>query len=180
MHYPSWHKIEPKKKAGVLGNLRKVIEQYFAKVYIDNKSALKKEHWVLQPDRTRDNAARAIQNAQNRAKSKVICRQGSRPLAVLRDMQEEMMRLRDLGPNKYADRFWRDMAGTSFLSTSLEACTPPMSMRSKQKVVRSDDRMSQLLTQLQSQNEVGSGSGSGGGRDDESGEDEDVDGSPGS
>ncbi|GKA13709.1 hypothetical protein Tco_0693355 [Tanacetum coccineum] len=44
------------------------------------------------------------------------------------------------------------------------------------KVVRSDDRMSQLLTQLQSQNEVGSGRGSGGGGDDENvGEDEDED-----
>nr|GEU47844.1 hypothetical protein [Tanacetum cinerariifolium] len=42
------------------------------------------------------------------------------------------------------------------------------------KVVRSDDKISQLLTQLQSQHEVGSGSGSDVGRDDELGEDEDV------
>nr|GEV11867.1 hypothetical protein [Tanacetum cinerariifolium] len=42
------------------------------------------------------------------------------------------------------------------------------------KVVRSDDKFSQLLTQLQSQHEVGSGSGSGGGREDESSKDEDV------
>ncbi|GJX72862.1 hypothetical protein Tco_0311457 [Tanacetum coccineum] len=35
------------------------------------------------------------------------------------------------------------------------------------KVVRSDDKMSQLLTQLQSQHEVGSGSESGEGGDDE-------------
>nr|GEV75242.1 hypothetical protein [Tanacetum cinerariifolium] len=42
------------------------------------------------------------------------------------------------------------------------------------KVVGSDDRMSQLLTQLQSQNDVSSGSGSSGGEDDEdAGEDED-------
>ncbi|GKD58470.1 hypothetical protein Tco_1295979, partial [Tanacetum coccineum] len=44
------------------------------------------------------------------------------------------------------------------------------------KVVRSDDKMSQLLTQLQSQHEVGSGSGNDGGGDDEPGEDEDADG----
>ncbi|GKB87296.1 serine-threonine/tyrosine-protein kinase catalytic domain-containing protein [Tanacetum coccineum] len=43
-------------------------------------------------------------------------------------------------------------------------------------VVRSDDRMSQLLTQLESQHEVGGGSGSGGGGDDEPGADEDADG----
>nr|GEZ36608.1 hypothetical protein [Tanacetum cinerariifolium] len=41
-------------------------------------------------------------------------------------------------------------------------------------VVRSDDEMSQLLTRLESQHEVGEGSGSGGGEDDESGADEDV------
>ncbi|GKA81969.1 hypothetical protein Tco_0788717 [Tanacetum coccineum] len=42
------------------------------------------------------------------------------------------------------------------------------------KVVRSDDKMSQLLTQLQSQHKVGSGSESDGGMDDESGDDEDA------
>ncbi|GJY30441.1 hypothetical protein Tco_0413936 [Tanacetum coccineum] len=42
-------------------------------------------------------------------------------------------------------------------------------------IVKSDDRMSQLLTQLQSQHEVGSGSGSGGGGDDVPGEDENAD-----
>ncbi|GJV65718.1 hypothetical protein Tco_1476546 [Tanacetum coccineum] len=43
------------------------------------------------------------------------------------------------------------------------------------KVVRSDDKMSQLLTQLQSQHDIGSGNGSGAGGDDESGDDEDAD-----
>ncbi|GKF19714.1 hypothetical protein Tco_0068352, partial [Tanacetum coccineum] len=43
------------------------------------------------------------------------------------------------------------------------------------KVFRSDDKMSQLLTQIQSQSEVGSGSGSGGAGDDEPGDDEDAD-----
>ncbi|GJZ30478.1 hypothetical protein Tco_0575525 [Tanacetum coccineum] len=42
------------------------------------------------------------------------------------------------------------------------------------KVVRRDDKMSQLLTQLQSQYNVGSGSGSGGGEDDEPDDDEDA------
>ncbi|GKE69131.1 hypothetical protein Tco_1527203, partial [Tanacetum coccineum] len=41
-------------------------------------------------------------------------------------------------------------------------------------VVRSDDRMSQLLTQLESQHEVGGGNGSGEGGDDEPGADEDA------
>ncbi|GJZ95490.1 hypothetical protein Tco_0667824 [Tanacetum coccineum] len=42
------------------------------------------------------------------------------------------------------------------------------------KVVRSDDKFSQLLTQLQSQHEVGSGGGSGGGEDDEPCEDDET------
>ncbi|GJY08362.1 hypothetical protein Tco_0375416 [Tanacetum coccineum] len=42
------------------------------------------------------------------------------------------------------------------------------------RVVRSDDRMSQLLTQLESQPEVGGGNRSGGGEYDERGGDEDV------
>ncbi|GJU46178.1 RlpA-like double-psi beta-barrel domain-containing protein [Tanacetum coccineum] len=42
------------------------------------------------------------------------------------------------------------------------------------KVVRSDDKMSQLLTQLQSQHEVDSGSGSDAGGDDEPGDNEDA------
>ncbi|GKD61462.1 hypothetical protein Tco_1298971 [Tanacetum coccineum] len=41
------------------------------------------------------------------------------------------------------------------------------------KLFRSDDKMSQMLTQLQSQPEFGSGSGSGPCGDDESGDDED-------
>ncbi|GJW96332.1 hypothetical protein Tco_0178140 [Tanacetum coccineum] len=92
-------------------------------MYTDNKSALKHEHWVFKPDGTPDeegirsrrpanitptdwdkqnafwldlkNLARAAQNAQNRAKSTVICRQGSRSLAVLRDMQMESFETRE-------------------------------------------------------------------------------------
>ncbi|GJX76227.1 hypothetical protein Tco_0323038 [Tanacetum coccineum] len=41
-------------------------------------------------------------------------------------------------------------------------------------VVKSDNRMSQLFTQLESQHEVGRGSRSGSGRDDEPGADEDA------
>ncbi|GJU31625.1 hypothetical protein Tco_1175214 [Tanacetum coccineum] len=136
MHYRSWHNISAEKKAGVLGkigsqfdlnphmqsdpeNWRKIytcIQQHLAKIYTNNKSALKAEHWVPNPeDETYDeehirsrrpantsqedwdsqiafwsdpkNAARCAQNKLNQAKSTVICRQGSRSLAALRDMQ---------------------------------------------------------------------------------------------
>nr|GFB60692.1 hypothetical protein [Tanacetum cinerariifolium] len=42
------------------------------------------------------------------------------------------------------------------------------------KAMSSDDKYSQLFTQLQSQHESGSGSGCGTGEDDESGDDEDA------
>ncbi|GJZ69827.1 hypothetical protein Tco_0633377 [Tanacetum coccineum] len=72
-------------------------------------------------------------------------------------LYEEMLRLKDLGPNT--------PTGVPYTDGEIMAM-----------VVRSDDKMSQLLTQLQSQHEVGSGSGNDGGGDDEPGEDEDADG----
>ncbi|GKA15452.1 reverse transcriptase domain-containing protein [Tanacetum coccineum] len=184
------------------------------------------------------NVARCAQNARNRAKSTVICRQGSRSLVVLRDRQssatreypsliqayfdthtvdgvflrdeerllyEEMLRLQGLGT--YTDDqimaivhqgkqrghipgVGRVLAGRGMyvLISPEPRCThtadvDELKRTNKQlkkqmdmimKVVRSDDKMSQLLTQLQSQHEVGSGSGSGGGGDDEPGDDEDT------
>ncbi|GJU93074.1 hypothetical protein Tco_1317830 [Tanacetum coccineum] len=75
------------------------IQQHLQKLYDTNKASLKAAHWVINPETgTYDveiafwndprNQARAAQNCQNRAKSTVVCRQGSRSLARLRD---EMM-----------------------------------------------------------------------------------------
>ncbi|GJZ64313.1 hypothetical protein Tco_0620734 [Tanacetum coccineum] len=117
MHFCSWHNISEERKAEVLGKIEKGIEQHLAKIYTDNKSSLKAEHWVANPEdgtygvegiRSRypanisvadwdaqiafwsnPNVARCAQNARNRPKSTVICRQGSRSLAVLRDRQME-------------------------------------------------------------------------------------------
>ncbi|GKE14896.1 hypothetical protein Tco_1422473, partial [Tanacetum coccineum] len=134
MHFRSWHNILEERKAGVMGKIRtqfdltphvqsdlsskikKGIEQHLAKIYTKNKSSLKAEHWVANPDdgtydmegiRSRrpvnisvaywdvqiafwsdpKNTARCAQNSRNRAKSTVICRHGSQSLAVLRDRQ---------------------------------------------------------------------------------------------
>ncbi|GKB50398.1 hypothetical protein Tco_0901151 [Tanacetum coccineum] len=76
--------------------IKKGIEQHLANIYTDNKSALKAEHLVDNPDdETYDNAARCAQNARNRAKRTVICRQGSWLLVVLRDMQMESSKTRE-------------------------------------------------------------------------------------
>nr|GFC10336.1 hypothetical protein [Tanacetum cinerariifolium] len=90
------------------------IQQHLQKAYNTNKTAFKAQHWVIDPttgtynvekirrERPENitanewdkyielwndprNIARAAQNQQNRAKSTVISRQGSRSLARLRD-----------------------------------------------------------------------------------------------
>ncbi|GJT52265.1 hypothetical protein Tco_0978422 [Tanacetum coccineum] len=93
------------------------IQQHLQKIYNGKKAALKERHWIPDSDGTYDlerirlsrpshisevnwdaqiafwndpkNRARATQNKQNRAKSKVVCRQGSRSIAALRDMHME-------------------------------------------------------------------------------------------
>ncbi|GKC38681.1 hypothetical protein Tco_1051065 [Tanacetum coccineum] len=193
-----------------------------AKVYDDNKSTLKKEHWILKPDGTRGvagirsrpptnskqaywdmqidywldpkHAARALQNTQNRAKSK-----GSRSLAVLRDMQMESSKTReypsliqtffdthtdggDLRMTRREFNIGDDMAEGSRRQYA-NGCAlhrgPDNSHGLKGQAARahsrSEGRISQLLTQLESQHKVDGGSGSGEGGDDEPGADEDAD-----
>nr|GEZ38220.1 hypothetical protein [Tanacetum cinerariifolium] len=102
MESPDWAKIN----AG--------IQQHLQKAYNTNKAALKAHHWVIDPttgtynvekirrERPKNimarewdkyiefwndprNIARAVQNRQNRANSKVLSQQGSRSLTRLRD-----------------------------------------------------------------------------------------------
>nr|GEU77911.1 zinc finger, CCHC-type [Tanacetum cinerariifolium] len=195
MHYPSWHKIEPEKKAGVIGTfkthfdltphmqsklwpkIQKDIEQHLAKVYVDNKSSLKKEHLVLKPDGTRGNAARALQNAKNHAKSKVFCRHGSQLLAVHRDMQMESSETREY-PSlvlAYFDtrivddgRQWGHILSVGrFLA---KQGRDVISINEPQFMHTDTD-----VDKLESQHKVGGSSGSVGGGDDEPGADEDDD-----
>ncbi|GJV20926.1 RNA-directed DNA polymerase, eukaryota [Tanacetum coccineum] len=93
------------------------IQQHLQKIYNGKNAALKERHWIPNSEGTYDlerirlsrpshisvvnwdaqigfwndpkNRARAAQNKQNRAKRKVICRQGSRSIAALRDMHME-------------------------------------------------------------------------------------------
>ncbi|GJW40890.1 hypothetical protein Tco_0066735 [Tanacetum coccineum] len=154
MYYPSWRHIEPERKAGVIGNIRsqfdlssllhspnwpkiqKGNEQQLAKIYTNNKLALKHEHWVLKPERTPDEEGIRSRRLLN---------------ITLADWDKQIA-------------FW---LGPKNLARAAQ--------NAQNRVVRSDDKMSQLLTQLQSQHEVGSGSGSGGDGDDEPGEHEDTD-----
>ncbi|GKA82333.1 hypothetical protein Tco_0789081, partial [Tanacetum coccineum] len=99
------------------------IQQHLQKKYNGKKAALKDRHWIPDSDGTYDlerirlslpshifevnwdaqiafwndpkNCARAAQNKQNRAKSKVVCRQGSRSIAALQDMHMESSATRE-------------------------------------------------------------------------------------
>ncbi|GKA39214.1 probable flavin-containing monooxygenase 1 [Tanacetum coccineum] len=99
------------------------IQQHLQKIYNGKKAALKGKHWIPNSDGTYHlerirqsrpsyisevnwdaqilfwndpkNSARAAQNKQNRAKSKVVCRQGSRSIAALRDMHMESSAIRE-------------------------------------------------------------------------------------
>ncbi|GJV28794.1 retrotransposon protein, putative, ty3-gypsy subclass [Tanacetum coccineum] len=100
------------------------IQQHLQKLYNTNKASLKAAHWVINPETgTYDvegirqrrpenitpadwdaqlaflnnprNQARAAQNRQNRAKSTIVCRQGSRSLARLRDQMMESSSTRE-------------------------------------------------------------------------------------
>ncbi|GJT94588.1 probable flavin-containing monooxygenase 1 [Tanacetum coccineum] len=198
------------------------IQQHLQKIYNGKKAALKEKHWIPDSDETYDlerirqsrpshisevnwdaqiafwndpkNHARAAQNKQNRAKSKVVCRQGSRSIAAFRDMHmkssatreypslihtfflthtvngvflnpedkvlyDEMMRLQGLGSNTET--------GVPYTEDEIMAIVRWGKQRG------SDDKFSQMFTQLESQPEIGGGSGSGGHGDDDQGDDED-------
>ncbi|GJT24081.1 hypothetical protein Tco_0894018 [Tanacetum coccineum] len=193
MHYPSWHKILAKRKAGAIGNIRIAF-------WLDPK-----------------NAARAAQNARNRAKSAFICWQGSRSLAVLRDMQmessetreypsqiqtyfdthtvdgvflrdeerllyEEMLRLKDLGSNMptgmpYTDDKIMAMVRRGKQQGHIPGVGRVLAGQGRDVLTIPEPRCAHTadVDELQSQHEVGSGNGSGGGGNDEPGEDEDAD-----
>ncbi|GJS91510.1 retrotransposon gag domain, retroviral aspartyl protease [Tanacetum coccineum] len=250
------------------------IQQHLQKIYNGKKAALKERHWIPDSDGTYDlerirlsrpshisevnwdaqigfwndpkNRARAAQNKQNRAKSKVVCRQGSRSIAALRDMHmessatreypslihtfflthtvngvflnpedkalyDEMLRLQGLGSNTETGVPYTEdeimaivrggkqrghIPGVGRVLPRQGTVIPPpppcthssdvVKLKKREKVLtrqvnmfmrlfRSGDKFSQMLTQLESQPEIGDGSGTGGPGDDEQGHDEDDD-----
>ncbi|GJV92101.1 hypothetical protein Tco_1539914 [Tanacetum coccineum] len=142
LHYPSWRQMPPERKAGVVTN----IGQHLQKIYNGKKAALKERYWVPEEDGTYDlerirrgrpsyisevdwdaqlvfwndpkNLARAAQNKQNRAKSKVMETSATREYPSLihtfflthtvggvflnpedKALYDEMLRLQGLGSN---------------------------------------------------------------------------------
>nr|GEU95054.1 hypothetical protein [Tanacetum cinerariifolium] len=199
MHYRCWHNILAGKKAGVLGKIESQfdlaphtqsdlenwikintgIQQHLAKIYTDNKSALKAEYWLLTP------------------KTGLTTWNTSDPDVRRTPPKQIGMRRLSFGliprtlPAGHISSVGRVLArqGMDVLIPPEPRCThtanvDELKKTNKQlkkqmdmimKVFRSDDKMSQLLTQIQSQAEVGSGNGSARAGDDEPGDDEDAD-----
>ncbi|GJZ44470.1 retrotransposon gag domain, retroviral aspartyl protease [Tanacetum coccineum] len=164
------------------------IQQHLQKIYNGKKAALKERHWVPDEDETYDverirrgrpshisevdwdaqilfwndpkNLSRAVQNKQNRAKSK-----------------DEMLTLQGLGSNTSTGVPYTDDEIMAIVRKGKQ----PMHIlgvgrvKMFMKLFRSDDKFSQMLTQLESQPEYGDDSGSGGCGDDEPGDDKDGD-----
>nr|GFB17818.1 hypothetical protein [Tanacetum cinerariifolium] len=106
LHYPSWRQMPPERKAGVVAkigtqfDLRPHMEyDRWPQIYAGIQQHLQKIYndWDAQLAFWNDpkNLARAAQNKQNRAKSKVVCRQGSRSIAALQDMHMETSATRE-------------------------------------------------------------------------------------
>ncbi|GJU16927.1 hypothetical protein Tco_1144893 [Tanacetum coccineum] len=232
------------------------IQQHLQKIYNGKKAALKERYWIPDSDGTYDlerirqsrpshisevnwdaqiafwndpkNRARAAQNKQNRAKSKVMESSATREYPSLihtfflthtvngvflnpedKALYDEMMRLQGLGSNTEmgvpytkdeimaivrGGKQWGHIPGVGrVLPGQRTVILPPpictyssdvTKLKKREKVLtrqvnmfmklfRSDDKFSQMLTQLESQPEIGGGSGSGGCGDDEQGDDED-------
>nr|GFB62766.1 hypothetical protein [Tanacetum cinerariifolium] len=87
-------------------------------------------------------------------------------------LYDEMLRLKDLSPNTQTGVSYTEDEIMTMVEAENKQLRKEINML--MKVVRSDDKFSQLLMQLQSYHEVSSGSRSDEGGDDEPGEDEDA------
>ncbi|GKD25590.1 retrotransposon protein, putative, ty3-gypsy subclass [Tanacetum coccineum] len=191
------------------------IQQHLQKLCNTNKASLKAAHWVINPETgTYDvesirqrrpesitptdwdaqlsfwnnprNQARATQNRQNRAKSTVVCRQGSRSLARLRDQMMESLSTREY-PSLIDTFFVTHTVGgdeilrLQRLGSNTETGVPYTEeeimaiVKMTMRLFKSDEKFSQMLDQFESSPEFGGANGSGGCGDDEPGGDEDGD-----
>ncbi|GJZ76293.1 hypothetical protein Tco_0640758, partial [Tanacetum coccineum] len=119
------------------------------------------------------NAARCAQNARNQEKRTIICRQGSRSLVVLRDVQMESSETREY-PSLIHTYFDTHTVDDIFLRDEERLLYGRDVHMSPEPQCTHTADFNELLTQLQSQHEVDSGGRSSEGEDDELGDDEDA------
>ncbi|GKA01651.1 hypothetical protein Tco_0674316 [Tanacetum coccineum] len=233
LNYPSWRQIYNGKKAALKERywIPDSDETYnLERIRQTRPSHISEVNWDAQIAFWNDpkNLARAAQNKQNRAKSKVMESSATREYPSLihtfflthtvggvflnpadKALYDEMLRLQGLGSNTssgvpytedeimaivhrgkqrgHIPGVGRVLPGQGTVIPPSPLCTyssdvATLKKREKlltkkmnmfMKLFKSDDKFSQMLTQLESQLEYGGGSGSGGCGDDEPGDDED-------
>ncbi|GJX54386.1 retrotransposon protein, putative, ty3-gypsy subclass [Tanacetum coccineum] len=197
-HYRTQFDLKPHMESERWTKIHTGIQQHLQKIYNGNKAALKDDHWVQNPEtRTYDvesirrgrpaniftaywdaqisfwndpkNLVRCAQNRKNRAKSTVVCRQGSRSLGALRDQMMESSATREY-PSLIQTFFQTHTVGGVFLRDEDRALYEEML---KLQGLGSNTETGVTTRWLESSHEFGSASGSGRCGDDESGDDED-------
>ncbi|GJQ93890.1 F-box domain containing protein [Tanacetum coccineum] len=184
MHFGSWRNILPERKARVLGKIRTQLRTPVTRLTtwkLSDPDVPRTYLWKIGMRRSGfwsdpKNMARCAQNAQNRAKSMIVCRQRSRSLAALRDKQSS-------ATQEYLSLiqtfFDTHTVGDVFLLDKDRRLYEEM-LRLQGLGIYTDDQIMAMvhggkqrghIPDLQSQHESGSGTGG----DDELGDDEDTD-----
>nr|GEY28243.1 hypothetical protein [Tanacetum cinerariifolium] len=146
--------------------IKKGIEQHLAKIYTDNKSTLKAEYWVANPD----DGTYDVESIRSRRPTNISVAD----LGCADCLLEEILRL--LGLGTYTDDQIMAIVRRGKQRGHILGVGRVLAGRGRDVLVSPEPRCTHtLLTYLQSHHEVGSGSESGAGGDDESGDDEDAD-----
>ncbi|GKD50722.1 hypothetical protein Tco_1279698 [Tanacetum coccineum] len=187
MYYPSWYKIKEEKKARVLGKLMA------SNPDLSRTSSRKSGISILTIGLTLSKLPEAFKMLKTRQRARLFCGGISEHLLYSRyEILAMFERARSaLGTSGVVglwapkqghgtSNFYSEPRCTHYTYDVDEVKEDNKQLRKElamlRTVIRSDDRMSQLLMQLESHHEVGGGIESRGGGDDEPGMDEDVDG----
>ncbi|GJW37476.1 hypothetical protein Tco_0060396 [Tanacetum coccineum] len=155
---------------------------HIQKIYNGKKAALKERHWIPDSDGTYDLERQDYPRLFFEHFEGILEPED-------KALYEEMLRLQGLGSNTETGvPYTKDeIMAPSSLEGKQEGATFPvlvgfcqdrarsfhLRLHARTPLMSSDDKFSQMLTQLESQPEIGGGSGSGGRGDDEQGDDED-------
>nr|GEX56971.1 hypothetical protein [Tanacetum cinerariifolium] len=197
LHYPSWRQMPPERMMRVVAKIRfdlrphmesdrwpqiyAGIQQHLQKIYNSKNAALKERYWVPEEDETYD-----LERIRRERPSHIFEVDWDAQLAFLNDPKnlDEMLMLQSLGSNTPTGvPYTEDEIMTIVHGASSEGTNPAQKEREAaheqvnmiMRLFRSDDKFSQMISQLESQPEYDGGSASDGCGDDEPGDDEDDD-----
>ncbi|GJV25348.1 hypothetical protein Tco_1378043 [Tanacetum coccineum] len=179
LHHPSWRQVPPEEKAGVMARIG-----HLKKIYNGKKAALKEKHWIPDSDGTY-NVERIRQSRPSHISEMKSSATREYPSLIHtfflthtvngvflnpedKVLYDEMLRLQGLGSNTETSVPYTEDEIMAIVRGGKQWGHIP-------GVGRSDDKFSHMLSQLESQPEIGGGSESGGCGDDEQGYDEDDD-----